>query len=67
MSFSLFGQIAPRTTGAIIRHLMPANLKRLVVYLRPIDMRWGPTKLRSLCRDELRLEPDRYGLKTLDF
>jgi hypothetical protein len=46
------------TTGAMMRHLMPANVKRLVVYLQPISMRWGTTKLRSLCRDELRLEPD---------
>ena len=41
-----------------IKQLVPANLKRLVVYLRPISMRWGTTKLRSLCRDELRIAPD---------
>jgi hypothetical protein len=45
-------------TGAMLKHLMPANLKRVVVYLQPISMRWGATKLRSLCRDELAIEPD---------
>ena len=42
----------------MIKHLMPANLKRVVVYLQPISMRWGATKLRSLCRDKLGIEPD---------
>ncbi|SRR5260221_7381778 len=42
----------------MIKHLMPANAKRVVVYLRPISMRWGTKKLRSLCRDELGIEPD---------
>lgn len=41
-----------------MKQLMPANLKRVVVYLQPISMRWGPTKLRALCRDEIRIEPD---------
>jgi hypothetical protein len=42
----------------MIKHLMPSNLKRVVAYLRPISMRWGTRKLRSLCRDELGIEPD---------
>lgn len=42
----------------MIKHLIPAGLKRVVVYLQPISMRWGTTKLRSLCRDELGIEPD---------
>ena len=46
------------TTGAMIKHLIPANLKRVVLYLQPISMRWGTTKLRSLCRDKLGIEPD---------
>jgi transposase len=37
---------------------MPANLKRVVVYLQPISMRWGTTKLRALCQGELGIEPD---------
>ncbi len=41
-----------------MKQLMPANLKRVVVYLQPISMRWGPTKLRALCRDEIGIEPD---------
>lgn len=46
------------TTGAMIKHLIPANLKRVVLYLQPISMRWGTAKLRSLCRDKLGIEPD---------
>jgi hypothetical protein len=41
-----------------MEHFIPANLKRVVVYLQPINMRWGTTKLRALCRDELGIEPD---------
>ena len=44
--------------GAMIKHLLPANLKRVVVYLQPISMRWGTTKLRALCERELGMEPD---------
>ena len=44
--------------GAMIKYLLPANLKRIVVHHQPISMRWGTTKLRSLCRDELGFEPD---------
>ena len=42
----------------MIKDLMPANLKRVVVYLQPISMRWGTTKLRALCEHELGIAPD---------
>lgn len=42
----------------MLKHLLPASLKRVVVYLHPISMRWGATKLRAFCRDELGIEPD---------
>jgi hypothetical protein len=42
----------------MLKHLIPASAKRVVVYLRPISMRWGATKLRALCRNELGMEPD---------
>jgi hypothetical protein len=42
----------------MLKQLMPANLKRVVVYLQPISMRWGTTKLRALCEQELGIEPD---------
>ena len=42
----------------MIKQLMPANLKRVVVYLQPISMRWGTTRLRALCEHELGIEPD---------
>jgi transposase len=42
----------------MINQFLPRNLKRVVVYLQPINMRWGTTKLRSLCREELGMEPN---------
>lgn len=42
----------------MINQFLPRNLKRVVVYLQPINMRWGTTKLRSLCRKELGMEPN---------
>jgi hypothetical protein len=42
----------------MIKHLIPASTKRVVVYLRPLSMRWGATKLRALCRNEIGIEPD---------
>jgi hypothetical protein len=42
----------------VIKHLIPASTKRIVVYLRPISMRWGATKLRALCRNEIGIKPD---------
>jgi hypothetical protein len=44
--------------GMTLKHLLPANLKRVVIYLQPINMRWGPTKLRALCRGEMGIAPD---------
>lgn len=41
-----------------MKQFLPASLKRVVVYHQPVSMRWGPTKLRALCRDELGIEPD---------
>jgi hypothetical protein len=41
-----------------MKHFIPASLKRVVVYLQPISMRCGATKLRALCRDELGIAPN---------
>ena len=46
------------TNSGVLEYLMPENLTRIVVYHLPISMRLGTTKLRSLCRDELGIEPD---------
>lgn len=38
----------------------PPSATRIVIYLKPVSMRWGETKLRAFCRDELGLEPDPF-------
>lgn len=42
----------------MIKHVIPDRVRRVVLYGQPISMRWGTTKLRSLCRDGLGTEPD---------
>jgi hypothetical protein len=43
---------------SILQGLIPARATRVVVYLKPINMRLGPAKLHELCRDTLGIEPD---------
>jgi len=38
--------------------LMPPSVSQLVVYLEPINLRWGPDRLRAFCREEIGMEPD---------
>lgn len=42
----------------MIEAFVPLPVKRLIVGLESINMRWGPERIRSYCRDELGLEPD---------
>jgi hypothetical protein len=37
---------------------IPAYATRVVVYLHPINMRWGAPKLRAFCMDTVGIEPD---------
>lgn len=37
---------------------LPKRAKRVVVGLNPMNMRWGPDRLRAFCRDVLEIEPD---------
>jgi hypothetical protein len=37
---------------------LPKSATRVVVYLRPINVRWGVKKLGAFCREVLRLEAD---------
>ena len=37
--------------------LIPPRIQKLLVYPKPISMRWGATKLRSFCTDTLGVEP----------
>ena len=38
--------------------LMPPSVSKLVVYLEPINLRWGPDRLRAFCQQEIGVEPD---------
>ena len=40
--------------------LIPHGTTRVVIYRTPIDTRYGPDKLRALCREVLRIEPDEH-------
>lgn len=37
---------------------LPKTIERLVVYLEPMNMRWGVTRLRKFCVEDLGIEPD---------
>lgn len=37
--------------------LIPPQINKVLVYPKPISMRWGATKLRSFCADALGVEP----------
>lgn len=37
---------------------IPTYSTRVVVYLHPISMRWGATKLRAFCAETVGIEPD---------
>lgn len=49
----------PGPKVAVIDALVPAAVTRLVVGLKPVNMRWREERIRSYCRDELGLEPDK--------
>ena len=38
--------------------IMPPSVTQLVVYLEPINLRWGPDRIRTFCREEIGVEPD---------
>jgi hypothetical protein len=37
---------------------IPKSATRVVVYLHPINLRWGATKLGAFCREVVGVEPD---------
>ncbi len=37
--------------------LIPRQITKVLIYPKPVSMRWGPTKLRSFCADTLGVEP----------
>jgi transposase len=42
----------------MLEAFIPAYATRVVVYLHPISMRWGATKLRALCTETVGIAPD---------
>ena len=38
--------------------LIPPQINKVLIYPKPISMRWGATKLRSFCADTLGVEPE---------
>lgn len=41
----------------VLQDFIPPWATRVVVYLKPISMRWGAVKLRELCTETLGIEP----------
>ena len=37
---------------------LPRTIERVIVYLEPMNMRWGAERLRRFCQEELEIEPD---------
>ena len=37
--------------------LIPPQITKVLIYPKPVSMRWGATKLRSFCADTLGVEP----------
>ena len=52
------GHEEPGYRRCVLQALLPTHATRVVVYLNPINVRWGPTKLRELCSDTIGIEPD---------
>jgi hypothetical protein len=42
----------------MIEAFIPTSATRVVIYLEPVNVRWGVDKLRVFCRDEMRMEPN---------
>ncbi len=38
--------------------LIPPRINEVLIYPKPVSMRWGATKLRSFCADTLGAEPE---------
>lgn len=42
----------------MLEAFLPKSATRVVVYLEPINMRWGPERLGRFCREVIGVEPD---------
>ena len=43
----------------MLQHLIPPSIRRLVLFPVPINVRWGPDRLRIACERDLGLTLDR--------
>jgi hypothetical protein len=48
-----------RYTTPMPQAFLPQSATRVVVYLEPINVRWGARKLGVFCREVVGVEPDR--------
>jgi len=42
----------------MLESILPSSATRVVLHLEPIDVRWGPDKLATFCREAMGIEPD---------
>ena len=42
----------------MLQAFLPQSAQRVVVYLEPINVRWGAKKLGMFCREAMGIEPD---------
>jgi hypothetical protein len=47
--------------------LIPPQINKVLIYPKPISMRWGASKLRSFCADTLGAEPQHDGFHDAPF
>jgi hypothetical protein len=43
----------------VLDQFIPQQIRKILIYPKPISMAWGATKLRSFCVEELGVEPRR--------
>lgn len=47
----------PAREVTLLDLLIPRQINKVLIYPKPVSMRWGATKLRSFCADTLGVEP----------
>lgn len=56
--FALPSDALGDTLPSVLDMILPYGVSRVIVYLEPVSMRWGPDKVRTFCAEELGIEPD---------
>lgn len=57
-AIELLGGLRTQYMRTMLETLLPKSSTRVVVYLEPINVRWGARKLDALCREVMHIEPD---------